>query len=292
MTCSLLKRCREQAQLSSQAGGHERFQTAKLSAFLLLIAVCGSNGCATRPPTRETQTTFTLGATTIHAKVLQHGHPLPTMVNLHDDENTSVRAGRVVVLESGGRLIELAHSGRRRVDFLLDGMLLNFDPNRIFSDEGIRATLTRGGKYSVQAHEVVARFARQFLERHGLDREPVIVALHNTDGRGLTINTYLSGQQKDRAGAAVHVSARRAAGDFFYVTDARFFGYLKAREFNVVLQDDSRVPDDGSLSVYFARKGIPYINVEANVNHFEEQVEMVRAATEMLKLLGLIAQSR
>jgi hypothetical protein len=85
----------------------------------------------------------------------------------------------------------------------------------------------------------------------------------------------------------VHQSGRCAPGDFFYVTDQRFFDYLKARNFNVTLQDDAHVPDDGSLSVYFARRGIPYVNVEADTHHLREQIEMVRTAVQMVHALGL-----
>ena len=258
---------------------------AKLLSFVfpaLLIA----SGCATR---NAEQTAFKLGDTTIHAKVFQRGKPSPMMINVHDDENTSVLAGKVIVKESGGQLVELVHSGQRLVEFKLDGQTYRFDPNRIFSDEGIRATLSRRSVYSEAAQRVVKDFAMKFIERFELDREPVIVALHNTDGHGLTINSYRAEGDMSSASATLHVSARRSPGDFFYVTDRRFFDYLKARDFNVTLQDDANVPDDGSASVYFARKRIPYLNIEADVNHLDEQTQMVRVAREMIVELGLIA---
>jgi hypothetical protein len=121
-----------------------------------------------------------------------------------------------------------------------------------------------------------------------LDRELVIVALHNTDGHGLTINSYRANGDKSSASATLHASEQRSAGDFFYVTDRRFFDHLKARDFNVTLQDDANVPDVGSASVWFARKGIPYLNIEADVKHLDEQTEMVRVAREMIVELGLI----
>ncbi len=251
---------------------------------LLLVATLIVAGCATR---NAPQTSFTLGETMIRAKVFQRGASSLTMFNVHDDENTSVLAGKIVVQESGGRLIELAHSGRRFVEFNLDGQTYRFDPNRIFSDDGIRATLSRRSHYSEAAHRVVKEFTARFIKQFGLDREPVIVALHNTDGHGLTINSYRADGDKSSASATLHVSARRGAGDFFYVTDQRFFDYLKARDFNVTLQDDATVPDDGSASVYFARKGIPYLNIEADMSHLDEQTEMVRAAREMIVELGL-----
>jgi len=58
----------------------------------------------------------------------------------------------------------------------------------------------------------------------------------------------------------------------------------------VTLQDDVNVPDDGSASVCFARKGIPYLNIEADMSHLDEQTEMVRVAREMIAELGLMAR--
>jgi len=179
--------------------------------LLLLLALLVASGCAT-PSVK--QTTFKLGDATIQAKVFQRGKPSPTMINVHDDENTSVLAGKVIVKESGGRLIELVHSGGRLVEFTLDGQAYRFDPNRIFSDEGIRATLSRRSNYSEAAHKVVKDFAKKFIEQFALDREPVIVALHNTDGHGLTINSYRAEGDMSSASSTLHASARRSLGDF------------------------------------------------------------------------------
>jgi len=51
--------------------------------------------------------------------------------------------------------------------------------------------------------------------------------------------------------------------DFNFVTDDRFFRAFKVQGFNDILQDNRIRRDDGSLSVFSGRKGIPYINVEA-----------------------------
>jgi len=230
-----------------------------------------------------------LGETAIDARVKQHGQHAPTMVNVHDDENTSVRAGTVVIRESGGRLVELAHGGNRLITFKLQDDTYRFDPNRIYTEDGIRSTLTRQGNYSEAAHAVVRKFASQFIETFALNHEPAIIALHNTGNGGLSINSYQPNRELNRAAAGVHESKSRSPGDFFYVTDERLFQWLKARDFNVMLQDNANVPDDGSMSVYFARQGIPYLNIEANVNHLTEQIEMVRAARQMLIELGLLS---
>lgn len=258
---------------------------ARTIAALLLISLLIS-GCST--PRRIACVPFQIGHTTVHAQVYQRPAPGPTYLNVHDDENTSVTAGKKILPQSGGRLIELRHSGKRFVVFELDGQTYRFDPNRIFSPTGVRATLERTKNHSDAAQQAVEAFTTHFLETFDFDREPVIIALHNTGGGGLSINSYLATGDKPTTASAVHVSTNRFAGDFFYVTDRRFFDYLKERDFNVTLQDDANVPDDGSASVYFARKGIPYINVEADNKHLAEQIEMVRVAREMVERFGLV----
>jgi hypothetical protein len=256
----------------------------RLAAFALLAAATLFAGCTSLTTTRHS---FRLGETHLEVRVTQSRMPTPIMVNVHDDENTSVQAGRVVIQESGGRLIELVHSGKRFVEFRLEGQTYRFDPNRIYTENGIRATLTRQNNYSDAAHAVVRDFAQAFIETFELNRQAAIIALHNTGNAGLSINSYQPARELDRAADRVHETKSRSAGDFYYVTDERFFTWLKERDFNVMLQDNANVPDDGSMSVYFGRRGIPYLNIEANNNHLDEQIEMVRAAERMLAELEI-----
>ena len=95
----------------------------RLAVFAVLMVAILLCSCKT-PSTREHP--FQLGETRIQTRVT-HGRELsPTMVNVHDDENTSVRAGKVVIRESGGRLIELTHRGKRLVEFQLAGQTYRF----------------------------------------------------------------------------------------------------------------------------------------------------------------------
>jgi hypothetical protein len=249
-----------------------------------LIAILGgllAGGCMTTPTDPVAETAFPVGDTVVRVRVTGAPDSTPTLLNLHDDENTSVQAALAVRRSHGGRIIELRHTGRRHIEFKLADEGYRFDPNRMFSDAGIAASLRRGGNYSEAAHAEVRGFARRLVDTFGLDRAPVIIALHNTDGRGLSIQSYLPEGDHPTAARAVHVSPRCYPGDFFYVTDQRCFDHLQARDFNVTLQDDAHVPNDGSASVYFARRGIPYLNVEADLTHLTEQTEMLRVAHQL-----------
>ncbi len=231
-------------------------------------------------------TAFKLGEIKIHAVVHQNQRALPTMLNVHDDEDTSVAAGKENIARHGGRVIELVHSGQRLITFHLSGQNYAFDPNRVFSDAGIIATLRKHSVYSEAAHAAIKSFANDYLQHFALDREPIIIALHNTVDGIFSVDSFGAKGNHSSDAAMVHVSPRRNKFDFFYVTERKFYDFLEDQDFNVVLQDNQHVTDDGSLSVYFSRKGIPYINVEAEINHLANQVEMLDVVREMLDTQG------
>lgn len=230
-------------------------------------------------------TAFKLGDDKIHVVVHRKPPATLTMINVHHDETASVQAGLASIKQRGGRLIEFVHPGARLVAFRLDGKNYTFDPNRIFSDIGIKATLEKFGDWTPAGHETVKAFAAEYIRQFALDQEPVIIALHNTTDGIFSIKSYLPDGPHGSATAETYISPNRSPFDFFFATDKWFYDYLKARDFNVTLQDNANTPDDGSLSVYFARKGIPYLNIEAEINHLTEQIEMVHVAREMMDAL-------
>ncbi len=234
------------------------------------------------PDSAKQTVAFKLGDDKVRVVVHQKPPGTLTMVNVHHDEHTSVEAGLANLDRHGGRLIEFVHPGARLIVFHLDGQKYSFDPNRIFSDIGIKATLEKHSAYSQGAQAAIRSFATEYLHYFALDREPVIIALHNTSDGTFSIKSYLPKGEHGSAATETYVSPKRNKFDFFYATDRRFFDYLKDRDFNVTLQDNKDAPDDGSLSVYFARKGIPYLNIEAESGALSSQVEMVNVAREMM----------
>ena len=194
-----------------------------------------------------------------------------TFVALHENESTSVSAAKTALRDKGGVLVELKHGGGRDLLFRYKGKAYTVDPNRIFTDAGIRKTLADG--YSTEVHEIVKGLANAILTR--LSRS-VIVSLHNNTNGAYSIKSYSPGGQNARDASALHVVPDRDTDDFFFVTSSRIFAVLKSRGFNVALQSSSGT-DDGSLSVYCIRRGIQYVNVEAQSGHQSEQKEMITA---------------
>jgi hypothetical protein len=225
---------------------------------------------------------FKIGDTEIHAIVHQHLVPFPTMMSLHDDEDTSAKAGMYSVERNGGRVIELVHSGAKFVKFKLQGRENEFDPNRIFSDAGIESTLRIQNSLTPEAIRAVKAFARAFLDAFALEREPVLIGLHNTVEGTVSVDNYSPDGEFGVETADYHVSTERSPFDFFYVTDQVFFDYLRDRNYNVVLQNNPPLTDDGTLSAHCSKLGIPCINIEAEMSHFEEQQKMILSVRQMI----------
>jgi hypothetical protein len=256
----------------------------------LILAGCASDRIShskTKPPHVEfslRKVAFQIGETTIHAQVRQFGTKKLTMVNLHDDEQTSVDAAVVVLQKEGGRLVELTHTGKRRVVFSLASREYSFDPNRIFSKAGVRKTVRSEGTVPTEAHLAVDRFASQFLHYFKLHQQPAVMTLHNNgDAGSLSIHSYKPGGELETDTAELHIDSAVDADDFYFVTDKRIFEELKKRHFNVILQDNSIRRDDGSLSVFAGRHSIPYANVEAQPDHFNEQVRMIEVVSSLMR---------
>ncbi|MFM9025777.1 MAG: M15 family metallopeptidase [Planctomycetaceae bacterium] len=250
-----------------------------------LAAVCPAGGAEPQPASVQS---IPLGAARID--VITWDYPPPAggraadvvVCSLHDDENTAVEAAAIVLAERGGRLTEVRHSGAREVVFRLDGHEFRFDPNRIFTPAGRRATLEKLSAWTPEADEAVRAFADHLAAAHRLTRAATVVAVHNNTPDRYTVRDYLPGGPLAADAADVAVHAGVDPDDFFYVTDRGLFEALSAKGRQVVLQAEASVADDGSLSVACGKNGIRYVNVEAEHGHRAEQAAMLRDLLEIL----------
>ena len=208
--------------------------------------------------------------------------PTIGFVSVHDDEETADEAAADVLRECGGRLLELRHTGAREIAFRIGGEDHRVDPNRIFTPAGRRGTLTALSTWSQPADDVVAAFADELLSTLGIDDVDIVVALHNNTPDRYTAANYLPGGTLAADAAKVHLQPGNDADDFFFVTDRRVFDALVDRGHSVILQNEATVSDDGSLSVWCGRMGMPYVNVEAEHGHRAEQAAMLRDLVEVL----------
>lgn len=225
-----------------------------------------------------------LGDSEITMAVHSGDGPGPSFLVLHDNEDTAVEAGLEAIRERGGRLVEVRARGRRLVAFELDGQTWSFDPNRVFTAAGAEAALlSHSGNAPSAALAEVRRFADAVLAVYGAASLPLVATLHNnTDGEYSALS-YAPGGDHAGDAAALHLPLGADPDNFFFVTDRALYDALVPAGFAVVLQDNARVTDDGSLSVWAARRGVPYVNVEAQHRDRERQVEMLEALARVLK---------
>ncbi len=210
--------------------------------------------------------------------VYEAAAPGLTHVNLHDDENTAAEAARWAVRRYGGRLVEVRHTGAHNLAFRLGGWAYAFDPNRIFSDEGAAATLADLSEAEAASAEALAAargFARALLEEIGLDTLGLVVTVHNNTEGNYSAQSYAPGGIYEGEAHAVYLAPGGDPDDFFFVTDEALYDALRGGRFSAVLQDNTGATDDGSLSVYAGRRGVPYVNVEAQHGHLGAQKAML-----------------
>jgi hypothetical protein len=239
---------------------------------------------------------FQLGATPIPFTVHTADRPGPAFLVLHADEQTAVQAGLEAIRARGGRLVEVVAQGGRYVAFEMNGETWRFDPNRIFTEAGAEATLSqRSGSAPPEILAEVRRFASSVLDAYRLDRGlpprlPIdfpIITLHNNAEGEYSAASYLPEGDHAEDAIAVHLPPDADPDDFFFVTHPAVYTGLAAEGFTVVLQDNAQVTDDGSLSVWASRQGIPYVNVEAEHGHRERQTAMLEALARVLDTIPL-----
>ena len=137
------------------------------------------------------------------------------------------------------------------------------DLAEIFTAAGVRATLEKQSRYSEDAARSVSQFAEELLKVYRIDGADAVIALHNNTRGMYSALGYATGGSLARDAEDVFIRDGSDPDDFFFVTERVVFDALKRRGYNTVLQDNRRVTDDGSLSVYCGKAKVRYINVEA-----------------------------
>ncbi len=196
-------------------------------------------------------------------------------IHVHENETTAVEAAKAMMKKyEHGCFVTWQCEKDRYVQFKLGNKNFKFDPNRIYSAQGRKATLDSNGDYTAEADSLVKRAADVFLHKY-VDSQTFVIALHNNTEGNLTIRSFKNEAQK------IYVNPAKDADDFFLTTNAAIYEFFKKKKMNVVLQK-KQVKDDGSLSVYASRHNIPYLNVEAQHGHLKQQLKMLDAVQELI----------
>jgi len=225
----------------------------------------------------ETKAFYSWGNQSSVIRKLQYGKRNDIiMLSLHSNEQTSVEAAKQVLQTTGGLLIILENSGERLISFVVKGRKYRIDPNRIFSQKGMRKNFKELNKYrSETAIRKIDQFAKFLLRQ--LPSNIPLIALHNNDQGRLSVYSFTKGGSMAKDAEKTSVNRMNDPDDFFLTTDKQVFKFLKKKNFNVVLQNNKHAEDDGSLSVYYGRHNRSYTNVEAGHGHLQQQVLMLNS---------------
>jgi hypothetical protein len=220
-----------------------------------------------------------LGHAKCSIRVHQSKSTIATLIALHDNENTCIAAFEALPHSTPFALYELMQNGNRLLKYVYHNKSYYFDPNRIFSKEGIIKTLKKYNKsYPANLISKIKTFSDTILVIAGIKNSSrYIIALHNNTNGHFSVNSY-----KDSSDALMtYICKSQDPDDFFIVTKLSDFTFFKAQKQNVVLQSKS-AKDDGSLSIYCQTHKVPYINVEAQNGHKEKQIDMLLLCKRLL----------
>lgn len=219
-----------------------------------------------------------IGETPVVIRHIQYGEATDLVyINLHADETTSIQAAQALLEKEGGLLVKIENNNKRNIRFRLKGRYYTFDPNRIFSREGIMQTLSTFGRINPEAIDEIDKFAKRLLQC--IPPNPsCIVALHNnTDGK-FGINSYLPGADRQKDARLVYADSLQDEDDIFLTTDSLLYHRLARENFNSIWQDNINVKRDGSLSVYCGERNIMYLNCETQHGKNSQHLTMLQAA--------------
>jgi hypothetical protein len=227
---------------------------------------------------------YRLGEKTIPIRVSQYGKVNDIIyINLHDNESTSVEAAKSILELKGGTLLKIDNDHQRIIRFKLKEITYAFDPNRIFSREGIALTLKLNKRISGQAIDEIAKFAQRLLLLIP-DSTSCIIALHNNSDGAFSIQSYLPGNEKQMDAKAVYRDSLQDIDDLVFTTDRSLYQKMADQHYNTVWQDNKKALRDGSLSIYCGERNRRYINIETENGKFNQHREMLS------KLIGILNQ--
>lgn len=253
-----------------------------LFSCISFLVSCAQYDGSTITPLVKTYTHY-LSSTPVTITVQSYPSSSPfTFLILHHDEQTAHQASVQFAEQNGGQLISIENGNERTLSFFVDGKKYTFDPNRVFTDAGIKKTLELYGDYNETAAKQIKQLATFILSL--VPDESILVAMHNNRNHAYSVSQYEKGGILYNETEAVYRDKNTDADDFVFTTSKEVFDVYKNAGINVVCQQNEKATDDGSLSIYYGRQKKTYINIEAEHNHLEQQIKMLEI---LLQIPGL-----
>lgn len=209
-------------------------------------------------------------------------------LNLHENEATSIDALKHFADSIPINYYYLEHGGERRVEYSNGRDHYSIDPNRIYTENGRKATLEDNNQldeFGLKTSEDLA----QHLIWKALKGD-AIISVHNNTPDEYSILSYLPEGAEAANTGELFINEEADPDDFIYTTDSLVYAAAKRDCINVILQNEKTVVDDGSLSVYCGMKNILYVNVETEHDHLEEQIRLIGWAKTVVEQINIASR--
>jgi len=210
---------------------------------------------------------------------------------IHDNEDTGVKAAFDYIRWNGGEITDSQYGGGRDYVFTHMSDDYRIDPNAIYTQRGVNSRLKKSPYSSTEAEQLILAAGKQIINFYDPKSTGYILTLHNNGDGGFGISSYLPGYNLSSTADSVFINFEMDGDDLIYVTEPRLFSSFKKANVNVILQSKF-AEDDGSLSVYAMKNNIPYINVEVQHGHLEENLRLIELAVSVLKEYGLVKKEK
>ena len=248
--------------------------------FVFLLLICAGFLTACSQEAHDVIHSHYIGNTKVILEEKRYSSAQPfLLLSVHNNERTGVETAEELSRKYEIDFLQLLNFNKRMIDFNNKNYIYSIDPNRIYSDSGIIATLAKNNYFDSSNILLVKSLGEFIISK--IDTGKIIVAVHNNTEAEYDINRYLTDLKEDAED--VFVNPEMDPDDFFLTTDRKIFEELKKRSFNAILQNNVLAKDDGSMSVYFGKRGIPYVNVEAQHGNKEVQEKMLKELYDVLK---------
>ncbi len=203
---------------------------------------------------------------------------------IHDNEHTARKVSRYAIQKYGGTLYEVINNNKRNLQIVVDNHFIEYDPNRIFTRKGLKEDLISQNsghpdhvlKKALNDIRIVQNGLLRALDLH---KESFLISIH-TNNRSSNLSIYYFQQEDFSDQFLVSINKNHPLKNFFYTITYKDFLFFKSKKYNVVLQKESTICDDGSLSILTARKGINYVTLEVQEGNYLFQKKMLDLAVE------------
>ncbi len=260
----------------------------------------------------------------IHTNKLLNKPINKTFVVVHHNEQKGLAAAKEVIAKptEGGRLVEIVsvsnnNKPQRFLHFDFgDQKNLCVDPNRMYAVKGIIDFFKNGYKDAIKTENCkeinltdfdsetdesikeIFRFGKEILKIVTLNNtHRFIVGVHNNGDTSLSVESWSNGRSESKTAMGIFLANSKTdntitpKGNFILVSNVNLFSKILSfgEDFNLALQKDGSLLsniDDGSMSIYFGKKLINYINIEAEGREDKDD----DAKRKQLKAISLVNQ--